>query len=251
MNTERQSYCHRLGDLLLHLANHSMHHRAQALNMLRKHGRSVPGGLDYLFYKLVHPSFPQSGEMLALVQSWKFEVGPVAEPTPRFDAARLRQYCDYGNWATDLLLTAAADVPPEDWARDFAIGPGSMQKTLSHLADAERWWLWNLTRAAGEFSTTSETISPGELRSAWRAHVAERNAWLAGQGDAALGDVVEGKVPGGVLQFRRGEVLLQLCGHGTHHRAQVVNMFRQLGERIQALDFVAWIRLGSPLPHPL
>ena len=55
MNTERQSFRHRLCELLLHLANHSIHHRAQALNMLRRQQRTVPGGLDYLFYKLATP----------------------------------------------------------------------------------------------------------------------------------------------------------------------------------------------------
>ena len=113
------------------------------------------------------------------------------------------------------------------------------------------WWLGNLTQSAGDFATTEETISPTELRSRWRQHVSDRTAWLAGQSDASLGDAVTGTVSGGLLQFRRGEVLLQLCGHGTHHRAQVVNIFRRLDERIPALDFVAWLRLGSPLPHPL
>ncbi len=251
VNTERQAHRNRLGDLLLHLANHSIHHRAQALNMLRRFERTAAGGLDYLFYKLAHPSVPATPETRELAQRWQLEVGAELAPVPSFSAERIRQYCDYGNWATDLLASAAEGLDAAAWSRDFAIGPGSLRKTLSHLTDAERWWMQNQVGATGEFTALPDTISAVDLRAAWRQHATDRAQWLATQTDASLREPVEGEIPGGRLRFRRGEICVQLCGHGTHHRAQVVNMFRQLGRQIVPLDFVAWIRLGSPQPAPV
>jgi len=41
------------------------------------------------------------------------------------------------------------------------------------------------------------------------------------------------------------ESLLQLCCHGSHHRAQLVNMLRHSGLKIPAVDVVDWWR-GLP-----
>lgn len=44
--------------------------------------------------------------------------------------------------------------------------------------------------------------------------------------------------------FDRGivEALMQLCTHGTHHRAQLVNMLRQAGRQVPESDLIAWWR---------
>ena len=54
-NNARHPFTHKLGDLALHVANHGVHHRAQALNMLRRAGVPVPN-LDYLFFRLEQPT---------------------------------------------------------------------------------------------------------------------------------------------------------------------------------------------------
>ncbi|MBL8889276.1 MAG: hypothetical protein JNL67_04810 [Planctomycetaceae bacterium] len=36
--------------------------------------------------------------------------------------------------------------------------------------------------------------------------------------------------------------MLQLCGHATHHGAQILNMLRQLEVRPPAFDFIIWYR---------
>jgi uncharacterized damage-inducible protein DinB len=43
------------------------------------------------------------------------------------------------------------------------------------------------------------------------------------------------------LAFHLGESLLQLGVHGTHHRAQAINMLRQLGARTPPTDYLDWL----------
>ena len=43
------------------------------------------------------------------------------------------------------------------------------------------------------------------------------------------------------LTFVLGDTMLQLCGHGTHHRAQALNMARRLGARVANLDYLDWV----------
>ena len=35
-----------------------------------------------------------------------------------------------------------------------------------------------------------------------------------------------------------GDTMLQIGGHGTHHRAQAVNMLRRLGRTAPPLDYI-------------
>lgn len=60
LDSKKTPYDHCLFDLLLHVANHGVHHRAQALNYLKQFDRSVVAGLDYIFYRLAKFSVKQS-----------------------------------------------------------------------------------------------------------------------------------------------------------------------------------------------
>ncbi len=47
-------YVAKLGDMILQLSNHSTHHRAQAVNMIRRAGGKPPE-LDYMYWRLRRP----------------------------------------------------------------------------------------------------------------------------------------------------------------------------------------------------
>jgi uncharacterized damage-inducible protein DinB len=34
--------------------------------------------------------------------------------------------------------------------------------------------------------------------------------------------------------------MVQVCSHGTHHRAQALNMLRRLGAPVSELDLILW-----------
>ena len=53
--------------------------------------------------------------------------------------------------------------------------------------------------------------------------------------------------PGGsVTHATRGETVLQVWSHTTHHRGQLALQIRQLGSEPPLVDYIVWIWLGRP-----
>ena len=45
--------------------------------------------------------------------------------------------------------------------------------------------------------------------------------------------------------FPIGQTMLQLCNHGTHHRAQALNMLRHLGAPAMRMDYLVMMKEKS------
>jgi uncharacterized damage-inducible protein DinB len=118
---------------------------------------------------------------------------------------------------------------------------------LLHIRDAEQWWYENWTRDEPvTFEKLPTTISIGELITLFNETTDRRRSLLAGLcADDLLREVVAEARPGLRLRFRMGESMLQLSTHGTHHRAQAVNMLRRLGAAVPELDLAAWLCQGT------
>jgi uncharacterized damage-inducible protein DinB len=211
----------RLGDILLHVANHAQHHHAQASNMLRHLG-AVPPRLDYIF-------------MI-------YEMQP-SEPPP-LSSSTLQDYFAYTDWAREVVLHVVAQADQASLDRPFEMGIGSIRKNIAHTHDAEAWWLMNWTQGPNTpFPKTNETISIFELSERARATAKARNAFLSELRDADLARPVEAKPSlDRTFSFPLGVTMLQLCNHGTHHRAQTINMLRQCGRTVPPTDFTIWAR---------
>jgi uncharacterized damage-inducible protein DinB len=211
-----------LGDILLQVCNHGVHHRAQALNMLRHLGAPLPKpGLDYIFMRLEQPD----------------------APPPQLDLDTLRAYFGYGDWARGRAYAVGAKLGEEQLDRPFEIGMGSVRRTLAHLRDAEQWWLENWTLGPGRlFPEADPRISISELTRLFDETVRHRSEFFSRLTDSDLLRPTSATPrPGVTRTFPLGCTMLQLCCHGTHHRAQVLNMFRHLGAEVPALDYVAML----------
>lgn len=138
----------------------------------------------------------------------------------------------FDRWATRRILDVCQSLPDEKLDAEFAIGPGSLRKTLAHLASNMDWWIGIAHR---QFDQTFDRGDPAlqaiaaRFERAW----ARIEAMLATP-HATLAEVIEDKFDNpeygkGTLRFRRSAVLLHLFNHGTHHRVQCLNMLRQLG----------------------
>ena len=236
-----------LGDLLLHVCNHGFHHRAQVLNMLRRLGVTV-SGLDFLFMKLERPTVAQEPAVREQMRELGRQVAEGAMTPQPLDLAAIRPYFAYADWATERLHATAEELNDEQLDRSFEMGLGTLRKTLLHIRDGEAWWHENWTSPSpGEFPKLGESTSIAELKSLFRETTDKRNAYIETLRDEDLQRVVTAEVrPGVTLRFRLGESLLQLCGHGTHHRAQALNMLRRLGAEVPALDYVYRPGCASP-----
>jgi uncharacterized damage-inducible protein DinB len=147
-------------------------------------------------------------------------------------------------WVNGNLLTTAADLSDGQLWSPFAIGQGSVWKSLVHLYAAEYVWLEALL-GNEEFIVPGDLLGklPGnqqgeggvtdlaDLRLKWSELEERWTGYLARLSSAALEEIVYRKSAslGTRLGIRRSDVLLHVCTHAHYTAAQVINMLRQTG----------------------
>lgn len=216
----------RLLDVLLHVANHGVHHRSQALNMLRHLGAKPPR-IDFIIRQ--------------------FESPELAPGALSIDATRYYFKC--ADWARNIALDACADLTDEQLDREFEMGIGSIRAALSHTEDAERWWLKNWRgESPGAFPKPSKTDTIAAIRGRFVETATGRNAFVDSlESDPDLLRTVEARpAPDRTIVFPIGVTMLQLCTHGTHHRAQIFNMLKRVGAKVPGSDLILMTRATSP-----
>ena len=81
-----------------------------------------------------------------------------------------------------------------------------------------------------------------QLRNDWSRLSADRNQFVAGLDSEQAQRMVTAIAGGPILRFTVVESTVQLCGHGTHHRAQLINMLRRNGVALPAIDYGVYVR---------
>lgn len=218
-NVAGESFQRRTGDILIHVANHAQHHHAQASNMLRQLGAQLPR-LDYIF--MMHETKPSEA--------------------PRLSISILKDYFAYNDWGREMILDLAQGLDDASLDRRFEMGCGSIRRNIQHTLDAENFWLGNWTDGpGGTFLQSDERTPVARLREESAATAWRRNDYLAKCSEDDLSRPIHAKPsPERTITFPLGVTMLQLCNHGTHHRAQTINMLRQCGKPAPASDYTLW-----------
>ncbi len=228
-----------IGTIALHVYNHGIHHRAQVLNMLR-HLDAPTMGLDFLFFRAERPTVENDAVMREKLHAGGLMMREDLDPPAQLDIATLRTYFGHIDAARDRIHAVARELSDKQLDRELAIGLGTLRKTLLHIRDAEQWWLENWT---AEPRPESDGLPPStslpQLIELFGETTARRNDFIAGLNDDDLRRPVEAYARTDLLlRFRLGESLIELCGHGTHHRAQALNMLRHLGVEVPHIDLI-------------
>ena len=213
---------HPVSDVLLHVINHGAHHRAQANNMLRQLG-AAPCRVDYIFMRFQSPAAPaMSGRIL-------------------------RDFYAYCDWAQAKVLASARLLSDAQLDRTFDMGIGTLRTTLAHITAAERWWFGNWKEGSTIFFPNKETsISIDELVKEHESVAAARDAFIARLSDDDLSRRVDAQPRKDVLaSFPLGQTMVQLCCHGTYHRAQALNMLRHAGAEPMRMDYLVMCKEKS------
>lgn len=231
-----------LGDLALHVANHGIHHRAQALSFLKSFGQTVPGGLDYIFYRFARPFIKQESSAVEALRQWGLDVETGSGDAVSWDGDVIQDYFAYGDWSNDRVLSLAITLDDATLDRSWSIGMDSIRKTALHIADAERWWIRHWTVGPSEFERAPESTSLSQLREEWQRLIEQRNSFIGGVDAHSAQRVITAMTPGPTLRVPLIESFVQLCGHGTHHRAQLINMLRHSGVTVPPVDLGLWVR---------
>ncbi len=149
-------------------------------------------------------------------------------------------------WVNHNLLKAAAKLTDEQLRSPFAIGQGSIWKSLVHLYAAEFVWLEALLgnedpllqgdlpgKLPGNQEGEGRIQSLSELQQKWSVLDLRWSDYLGSLTPESLGEVVYKKSTsfglGKRFGTRRADVLLHVCTHAQYTTAQVTNMLRQTG----------------------
>jgi uncharacterized damage-inducible protein DinB len=166
-------------------------------------------------------------------------------------------------WVNGKLQDAAGQLSDEQLYAQFAIGQGSVWKSLLHLCAAEHVWLETLKgNEQGLFPGDAPGQIPGnqqgegriadlaDLRQRWAALDDRWTAYLASLSPEALDEVVyRTRTKDGAtmrLSVRRGDALLHVCTHAHYTAAQAVNMLRQNGvAKLPEIMLMAMARMDA------
>ncbi|WP_425146066.1 DinB family protein [Deinococcus sp.] len=148
----------------------------------------------------------------------------------------------YQNWATARILTALAQLSPEEWGRDLHSSHGGVGGTLSHLYGAEVIWSARLKgEPAPTFAKVAFPDSLAELEVQWTALQQQRRDFVATSGPQAV--IQYANLNGEAQRSTVGEIVRHVVNHATYHRGQLVTMLRQLGYSAPNTDLIAFYRL--------
>ncbi len=162
--------------------------------------------------------------------------------TKSSESCRPPDRMSYGDWANDRVLTFAKTLDDAALDQSWNIGMDTIRKTALHIADAERWWVRNWTVGLSQYERAPESTSLVQLREDWRQVIEQRESFISGLDAEAAQRVIPAMTPGPTFRTPLMESLLQLCGHGTHHRAQMINMLRHSAVTMPQVDLGLWIR---------
>ena len=161
----------------------------------------------------------------------------------------IRHLFDYTEWANDLAMTAADELPDEDLRRDLGISHKSIFGTLLHMAGAE--WIW-LERWHGRSPAKAEAWSMwmpescadlAALNDRW-SEVVDRRAQFISELDEArlVAELAFKLLSGDPSSMRLVDQMRHVANHATMHRGQVVGMIRQLGIDPPSTDLLFYLR---------
>jgi uncharacterized damage-inducible protein DinB len=164
----------------------------------------------------------------------------------------------HNRWANRVLLERCATLAPEQFHQKFDIGPGTLHDTLSHVIGA--MFRWSDRIEGVELRPSIEGRTPGDHLSPMTRRLPIDLITL--NDDAAFGfarvvkKMKEGQHLGetrtwqlgpDTYQFTVAAAIIHVTNHGMHHRAQCMNMFKRLGQSINAdLDELEWQVAGEP-----
>jgi uncharacterized damage-inducible protein DinB len=146
----------------------------------------------------------------------------------------------HNQWATRQVLLACEKLTSEQFHQQFPIGTGSLHDAVTHILSAMRAWNDMLAGHAARPRLEGTRRTVGELL-AW---LDELSMELSRSATAfPLEHLVTATRGGKEYTFTRGGILTHVTTHGMHHRAQCLNMLRQLGvDPLPPSSVLEWMR---------
>ena len=157
----------------------------------------------------------------------------------------IRRLHQHRVWVNRQLIEAAGSLTEDQLRMQFAIGQGSIWKTLTHLYAAEYVWLAALNGdeepltpgdAVGKLPGNQEgegaVQSIEELKIRWSELDDQWQNYLTKLNESKLDEKVYkvSSLSGKRAATLRSDILLHICTHAQYTTAQLINMLRQAGQ---------------------
>ncbi len=141
-------------------------------------------------------------------------------------------------WGTEELLRFASQLSYEQCTRQFAIGPGSVVATLDHIISAMERWLTRIGCTDDvsymgyvEPVTPADSVDFDQLSARLEAVSKDlQRLYQCIATESRLSEMMGVQMAGydEVFYMTRGTAFAHVVTHGCHHRAQILNMLRQM-----------------------
>lgn len=152
---------------------------------------------------------------------------------------------DYLALARQRVFEWVRPLSAEQYAREFPIGRGTLGRTLTHIMISEWYYVQRIQ---------GHTVPPYDqwpiqdekppafaaLEAAWTEQAGRTRAALSGVRDWSADleyHITSDDGRPEIITVSAADIFTQLALREVHHRAQVMNMLRQLGIAAEDLDF--------------
>lgn len=160
------------------------------------------------------------------------------------DLNTIKALLRYSDWANEQLVRAAAGLTHESLDKVFDIGMGTLRRTLLHILAGESVWLKRWQREQETpWPNEDELVAPAMVWERFSEMFPQRDRFLSAlRPEDTTRAVVYRDSKGSLFSATLGDMMIQMCTHSAHHRAQAVNIFRRLGADAPELDYMMWVR---------
>lgn len=154
---------------------------------------------------------------------------------------------NYNRWANAKALESATTLTEEELGQELGGSFPSVLGTLGHLYSAEWVWLERLRGVSPPgLPATLEVPTLAVLKEKWSVVEAGQKAFVEGLTDDRMDEKVRYKnVKGEPRNYALSELLVHIVNHSTYHRGQVATMFRRLGKKPAATDYLVFLDAGT------
>ncbi|MBO9200837.1 MULTISPECIES: DinB family protein [Niastella] len=140
----------------------------------------------------------------------------------------MKNYANYNLWANTTLLRWLKSKPQAELAQEVASSFPSIQLTLLHIWQTERYWLHIIKKQDqppySEFNGTLQDLFDSLLKTS-----GELATYINSMTDETVQERTFIESPWFSCDFRNFEYIVQVANHSTYHRGQIITIGRNLG----------------------
>lgn len=161
---------------------------------------------------------------------------------------------DYLMTARRSIFDGTRPLSAEQYTQTFPIGLGSLARILTHIMICEWFYVQRIQQREvppyEQWPIQDEKPPPfAVLESTWSQQAPQTEAALQAVSDwhAPIEYPSQGGARPTIVTASASDLFTQLVLHEVHHRAQVMNILRQLGAAVKDVDFNALMYQRRPI----